>query len=154
MGGSMRRALRVLVGFGVGCLIGAYTALLFAITPAELTALPWDAAVDRIGWIADAGWKLAFLVALFSLPIGSLAIVIGERRSIRRGTYYAVTGLTIGLVGYVAQASGVLLATPMVAVAYSVVAYATTGAIAGSVYWMIAGRKAGSASAGASIRTV
>ena len=150
----MKRTLRVLIGFAVGCLIGAYTALLFAITPAELTAMPWDGAIDRMAWIADAGWKLAFLFALFSLPVGGIAIAIGELRSIRSGTYYAVAGLAIALAGYVIQASSALLATPMVAVAYSAVAYATTGAIAGSVYWVIAGRKAGSASVGAPIRTV
>ena len=145
----MKRTLRVLIGFAIGCLGGAYAALLFAITPAELTALPWDAALDRLAWIADAGWKLAVLFALLTLPLGGLAILIGERRAIRSGTYYAAVGLVIGLAGYLAQAGGAFLATPMVAVAYSAVAYAATGTIAGSVYWLIAGRKAG-----APVRTV
>ena len=149
----MKRTLRVLIGFAAGCLVGAYTALLFAITPAELTAMPWDGAIDRLAWIADAGWKLAFLFALFSLPVGGLAIVLAERRAIRSGTYYAVAGLVIALAGYVIQAGSALLAAPMVAVAYSAVAYATTGAIAGSVYWVISGRRAGNAATAPPIRT-
>ena len=150
----MKRTLRVLIGFAIGCLSGAYAALLFAITPAELTALPWDAALDRLAWITDAGWKLAVLFALFALPVGGLAILIGERRAIRKATYYVVAGLVIALAGYISRWSGGLLATPMVALAYTVAAYAATGVIAGWVYWVIAGRKAGNAPTDAPIRTV
>lgn len=139
----MRRILRVLLGFSLACLAATITALLFAITPAELFALGGDAAIDRIVWIAEMGWKLAVVLAMMAGLPAALAIARGERRSIRSARSYVLVGVGIALIGYVAQAGMTLISMPLVIVGYSALAYTSAGAIAGMVYWAIAGRLAG-----------
>ena len=150
----MRRFLRVLIGFAAACVAASTTALLFAVTPAELFALPWDAAVDRIGWIADTSWKLAILFAMVAVLPALPAILSGERRTVRGWRYYALIGMGIAIVGYGAQAITTLTSTPLMAVAYTALAYSMTGVVAGSIYWMIAGRLAGEPEERAPVKTV
>lgn len=140
----MGRFFRVLIGFAAACLAAAYTKLLFATTPAELAAMNPDLAADRLTDIADKGWKFAILFGLFSLPFAIVALAIGEWRSLRSWTYYALVALGIALVGFVAQwQSQAPNAAYDVARNYAFTAYLMTGFMAGLTYWLFSGRLAG-----------
>lgn len=140
----MGRFLRVLIGFAVACLAAAYTKLLFAVTPAELAALPSDLAADRLAEIADKGWKFAVLFGLFALPFAIVALAVGEGLGVRNWTYYTLVALGIALVGFIAQwQSEAPNAAYTVVANYSLIAYLTTGFMAGLFYWLFSGRVAG-----------
>ena len=140
----MGRFFRVVIGFAAACLAAAYTKLLFAITPAELSALPADQAADRIAWIADKGWQFAILFGLFALPFAIVALAIAEWRGLRSWTYYALVALGIALVGYVAQWQSETSNVAFTVVAnYALTSFLTTGFMAGLFYWLFSGRLAG-----------
>jgi hypothetical protein len=139
----MKRFVRVLIGFSVACLVAAYTKLLFAVTPAELAGLPSDVAIDRLAWLADLGWKIALLFALFSLPFALIGLSVGELRAKRGWSYYAVVALGVALVGFAAQWASEVQGAPSVMTQYALAAYATAGVTAGFSYWLVAGRYAG-----------
>lgn len=140
----MGRFPRVLIGFAAACLAAAYTKLMFAVTPAELSALPADQAADRLAWIADKGWQFAILFGLFALPFAIVALAIAEWRGLRSWTYYALVALGIALVGYIAQWQSETSNVAFTVVAnYALTSFLTTGFMAGLFYWLFSGRHAG-----------
>lgn len=145
----MRSVLRVLVGFLVACLAAALTTLLFVHTPAEV-----------VGWLAarpagDAGARLSGFgllwlavvtqCVMFAAVPALLVAVLGEWRRIRDWTTYALAGLVIALLGFSAQWASEATGQgwSVVSSNYPLVAFMTTGFVAGFVYWMVAGRHAG-----------
>ena len=147
----MRTVLRVLIGFVVACFAGALTTLLFVHTPEEvtswLTALPAEERGERFGGFGLLWLAAATQSALFSVLFAFIAVVIAEWRKVRDWTYYAIAGIVIALLGFAAQ----WLAEPtgqswsVVNSHYPLVAFLTTGFVAGFAYWMVAGRHAGGA---------
>jgi hypothetical protein len=143
----------VLVGFIVACFAGALTTLLFVHTPEEvaswLTSLPADERGERYGTFGLLWLAAATQSAIFSAFFAFIAVVVAEWRKIRDWTYYAITGIVIALMGFAAQ----WLSEPtgqswsVVNSHYPLVAFLTTGFVAGFVYWMVAGRHAGGAKA-------
>ncbi len=142
----MRTAFRVLIGFIVACIVAGLTVLLFVHTPSEVAG--WLSASDAgerlsvfgVLW-ASAAIQTARFAALFAL----IGVVIGEWLRLRDWTYYAIGGIVIAVLGFLAQ----WLSEPtgqnwsVVNSNYPLVAFLTTGFIGGFVYWMSAGRHAG-----------
>lgn len=145
----MRTILRVLVGFIVACFAAALCTLLFVYTPEEVlgwfTTLPAEERGDRFAvfgllWLA-AATQSAIFSALFAL----VAVVVAEWRKVHAWTYYAIAGIVIAVLGFAAQ----WMAEPtgqnwsVVNSHYPLVAFITTGFVAGFAYWIVAGRHAG-----------
>lgn len=145
----MRTVLRVLIGFVVACFAGALTTLLFVYTPGEvlgwLTSLPAEERSERFSVFGLLWLAAATQSALFSLLFAVISAVIGEWRRIRSLTYYAGAGVVIAVLGFAAQ----WMAEPtgqnwsVVNSNYPLIAFLTTGFVAGIAYWIVAGRHAG-----------
>jgi MFS family permease len=145
----MRTVLRVLIGFVVACLAGALTTLLFVHTPEDvfgwLTALPAEERSERFAVFGLLWLAAATQSAIFSVVFAFIAVAVGEWRAVRAWTYYAIVGIVIAVLGFAAQ----WLTEPtgqnwsVINSHYPLVAFLTTGFVAGFVYWMVAGRHAG-----------
>ena len=139
------RIIRVLFGFIVACLAVGVATVAFVMTPAELASLPLEIAGDRIA--SGALWALAAAThsAIFSAPFALLTVAIGEWRGISSWTYYTFAAIVISLIGFLAQYSTEAEAQSWSIVNnYALTAFLTAGFIGGFVYWMLAGRSAGS----------
>ena len=141
------RLISVLIGFILACLAAGFTKVFFATTPSELAGLPTDVASDRISKVFESGLFASAQCLLFAAPFALVAAAIGEWRSLRDWTYYAVVGLAIALVGFLAQYSSEAQGQPTIVNNYALSAFLTAGFAAGLVYWLFAGRSAGGASA-------
>ncbi len=139
----MGRLLKVLLGFAIACLAAGITKVLFVFTPAELASLPADVASDRMSRAMDLSLGVAAQSALFSAPFALVAAAIGEWRRISSWTYYALIGIAIALVGFLAQHSIELPGQPSIVNNYALTAFLTSGFMAGLFYWLFAGRSAG-----------
>lgn len=132
--------VRGLVGFILACLICAVVQVLFVLPPSDYAVNPDY--LTAIGvWV-----PLAFVHSLvFAAPFALAGVVWGERRSIRHWGYYASIGAGIAVLGFVAQLVQLGIGQPVMVVAYVLAAFLAGGSSGGLVYWLIAGRKAGSA---------
>ena len=137
------RLLTVLVAFIWACVAAGLTQALFATTPAELANLPQDVAGDRMEKVFESGIFAAAQALAFSAPFALVAAAIGEWRRVRSWTFYAIVGVAISLIGFLAQYSSELPGQPTIVNNYALSAFATAGFLAGLVYWLIAGRAAG-----------
>jgi len=134
---------RALLGFLLACLAAAVTKVLYVMTPAQLSALPSDVVADRLS--SAAIWSLAVAThdALFAWPTALVAIAIAEWRGIRHWVYYVLSAIAIVMAGYAAQYMGETGGQPSIANNYAFIAFLTAGFVAGLVYWMASGRRAG-----------
>ena len=137
------RLLTVLIAFIWACLAAGLTQAFFATTPAELSALPPDVAADRMARVVETAIFAGAQSLLFAAPFALVAAAIGEWRRLRSWTFYAVIGVAIALVAYLAQHSSELPGQPTIINNYALTAFLTSGFLAGLVYWLVAGRSAG-----------
>lgn len=137
------RLLSVLIGFVIACLAAGFTKVFFATTPSELASLPPDVASDRLSKVMELGLFAGAQSLLFSAPFALVAAAIGEWRRVRVWTYYALVGLAIALVGFLAQYSSEGQGQPTIVNNYALSAFLTAGFVAGLIYWLFAGRSAG-----------
>jgi uncharacterized membrane protein YraQ (UPF0718 family) len=137
------RIFRVLMGFVMACLAAGLTKVLFAFTPAEISALPADLASDRMAQVWDKTLGLATHTAVFSAPFALVAAAIGEWRRIRDVTYYVLAGLAIAGVGLMAQYTSEVGNQPSILNNYALTAFLATGFFGGLAYWLFSGRAAG-----------
>lgn len=137
------RLLRVLFSFIVACLAAGLTKALFATTPTELSSLPPDVAADRMSHVFESGAFAGIQSLIFAAPFALVAAAIGEWRSLRNWTYYALVGMAIALVGFLAHYSGEVQGQPTIVNNYALSAFLTSGFVGGLVYWLFSGRLAG-----------
>jgi hypothetical protein len=138
--------VRVVVGFVVAGLAAGLTTALFVHTPADLIGATGSSA-------ADDGWSQLWLTTLvaatqstiFSAPFALVAAAIGEWHRVRDWTYYAMSGIVIALLGFTAEwlSEETGQGWSVVNSNYPLIAFLTTGFVAGWVYWAFAGRRAG-----------
>lgn len=133
----------MLVAFIWACLAAGFTKALFATTPAELASLPPEIAGDRFARVVESGIFAAAQSLLFSAPFALVAAAISEWRRLRNWTYYALVGVAISLIGYLAQYSSELPGQPTIINNYALTAFLTAGFLGGLAYWLVAGRWAG-----------
>jgi hypothetical protein len=72
-----------------------------------------------------------------------VALVIGEWQNIRSIAYYTFAGLAISMAGFIAQFSSEVTGYPTIMNWYAFLTFALSGLVAGFVYWLAAGQKAG-----------
>ena len=137
------RIINVLISFILACLAAGLTKVLFATTPSELASLPPDVAADKMAKVLDFTLSAGVVNALFAAPFALVAAAIGEWRRMRNWIYYALTGVAIALVGFLAQYSSEAQGTPTIVNNYALTAFLTAGFVGGLVYWLFAGRSAG-----------
>ncbi len=135
--------VRILFGFSLACLAAALTQVLFVVTPMDLYSLEGDARWQRMGFAAVITMSAATQSALFALPFAAVAILFGIIQGVRGWAFYVFAGLAIGLFGFAALYVSEDGGQPTIANSYAVAAFAFSGIIAGYVYWLIAGHRAG-----------
>lgn len=139
----MARLFSVLIAFIWACLIAGLTKSFFAETPAEIAALPPDVAADRVARVVELGIFSGVQSLIFAAPFALVAAAIGEWRRIRSLTFYAVVGVLIALLGFIAHYSQEAPGNATIANNYALTAFLASGFLAGLVYWIFAGRHAG-----------
>ena len=140
-GAMLLRVLSTIGAYVLACIAFAVVLVAFVFTPAELASLP--AGVG--GRISMAGFQVlasSIQVVIFAAPMALVATAMAEWRGIDEWFYYAVVGLLIAIVGFLAQYVSELQGAPTIVNNYAFTAFLTGGFAAGIVYWLVAGRHA------------
>lgn len=135
--------VRILLGYALACLACAVTQVLFVITPSDLYALDGAARWERIGFAGLIALSAATQAAVFAAPFAALAVLFAHLQGLRGWAFYVFAGLAIALAGFSAIYAGEAAGQFTIANSYAVAAFAFSGIIAGYVYWIVAGHRAG-----------
>jgi hypothetical protein len=132
------RVIRVFVGYALACLAAGATVVLFVYTPIELMDLDSQR-------ISEAGLMALFAAthsAKFAWPFALIGAVLGEWRRIGSWLYYVLAAALIAAIGFAAQFWSEAAGEATIVNRYAVTAFVLTGLVAGTVYWLAAGRSA------------
>lgn len=138
------RALLILIGYIVACAGFALVLVSFVFTPVEL----WSSGGDRWSMASFQLLASTILVAFFSAIPVLPAAAIAEWRGIRSWQYYVLVALLFAGAGFVAQYLSEQEGALSIVNRYALVAFATGAIVAGTLYWLIAGRGAGTRRSG------
>jgi hypothetical protein len=127
---------RVLLGFLAASIAAGLTLVLFVYTPAELVHFP----SDRLWEVGLLSLAVATHSAKFAAPLALVFAIIGEGRKISSWTYYVLASLFIAAIGFLAQHYAESIGQPTILNNYALIAFLTTGVVAGWVYWLFSGR--------------
>jgi hypothetical protein len=133
----LRTLVRVVFGFAVASVAAGLTQAIFVTAPSDISAN-----LEGTGTLALLA---ATHSAIFAAPFVAAACLIGERGRIRSVVFYMLAGVLIALAGFLAQYSSEVAGQPTIVNNYALKAYLTAGFFGGLVYWLLAGRSAGSA---------
>jgi hypothetical protein len=131
--------LRVLFGFALACLAAGLTKVIFAFGLDNLLNGTDEQMTKALEYTA----LTATHHMLFSAPFALVVAAVGEWLSIRSWLYYVIAATAISVAGLTAIYAGEAGGPASVGNQYAITAYAVTGMIAGMVYWLFSGRKAG-----------
>jgi len=131
------RVLRVIAGFIVACLAAGLTMVLFVYTPLEVAT---DAEADRIAQMALLALAAATHSAVFAAPFVFIGATYGEWHRIGGWLYYALLAIAIAAVGFFVQSWAETGSEGSILNSYAVAAFIAAGVVAGTVYWLVAGR--------------
>lgn len=137
--------LRVLIGFVLACIAAGIVQVLFVMPPTELVALPEDKLMDQLESVGILSLAAGTQSAVFSAPFALVGALIGEWQRLRGWLYYALVGMLIAGAGFLAQSVSETTGQPTIVNAYALAAFLAAGLVAGIVYWLLAGRRAGGA---------
>ncbi|MDX2156394.1 MAG: hypothetical protein SFW09_07780 [Hyphomicrobiaceae bacterium] len=137
------RVLRVLIGFIAACLGAGLAMVLFVVTPSDLMGLPAEVRSDRIVRALELAVYVAAQAALFAAPFALVAAAIGEWLENRSWSYYALAGILMAVLGFLAQHSTEQAGQPTIVNNYAVIAFVTSGFVGGLMYWLFSGRLSG-----------
>ena len=132
------RMLRVLIGLGLACLASGLTITAYIYSPLELIHGGGDKAAEA-GLFAVTAAALSARAAPFAL----IALAILEWRRLGSWFIYAPAGVAFGGLGFLAQCveeAGGRACLADTSYAYALEAFLTAGLVAGSAYWLFAGR--------------
>lgn len=130
---------RVLFGFVLACFAAGLTTVLFAVGTSDIAS----GDPDRMTKLLELVALTATHSAVFAAPFALLSAAVSEWQGVRSWFYHAFAGLGIATAGFAAQYFSETPGTASVASQYPLMAYAATGLVAGLVYWIFAGRRAG-----------
>lgn len=130
---------RILFGFVLACLAAGAVKVGFAVTPAELAA----SSPDRLWQAAEWALVSATESAIFAAPFAVIAVLLAEWLGIRSFAYYGIVGILIATAGFAVLIAGRTPETVGLANSYAIAAFLSTGLVAGIVYWIFSGRRAG-----------
>ncbi len=136
---------RVLAGFVLACLTVGVVQILFIMTPAQFWQLSAPAFQERAAQAGVLALLTATHAAIFSVAFTLIAAGVGESMRVRAPAYYIATGAIIAALGFNAQFASEVAGQPTIFNNYAIAAFATSGVLAGLVYWLVAGRYAGGA---------
>jgi hypothetical protein len=132
-------ALRILFGLLLACIAAGLVLVGFVTTPADLATLDSANAPDQLIGVGLLAAYTATHAAIFAVPFGLIAALLGEWQGIRSWGYYMMSGLIIAALGLMAQytgeTGGLSILNP-----YAVAAFAAAGLAAGWIYWLASGR--------------
>jgi drug/metabolite transporter (DMT)-like permease len=131
--------LRVIFGFAVACLAAGLAMVLFVYTPLELAT---EHATDRMLEAGLLALAAATHSAVFAAPFALIGAAFGEWQRIGSWLYYALVGVAIACVGFLAQFWTEADGEASIVNSYAMTAFIVTGFVAGIVYWLLAGRHA------------
>ncbi len=129
--------LRVIFGFAVACLAAGLAMVLFVYTPLELAT---EHATDRMLEAGLLALAAATHSAVFAAPFALIGAAFGEWQRIASWLYYALVGVAIACVGFLAQFWTEADGEASIVNSYAMTAFIVTGFVAGVVYWLLAGR--------------
>jgi hypothetical protein len=133
--------IRIIIGFLIASVVAGAVQLAFAITPMEIvTDDP-----EKLSTNGVLALYSATQCGVFAAPFALLMVAIGEAQSIRSWAFYALAGIAIATVGFVALYSSEGIGQPTIVNNYALTAFLTSGLASGVFYWIFAGRLAGSA---------
>lgn len=135
----IRGMLRVILGFALACLAAGLSMVLFVYTPLELAT---ERASDRVSEASMLALAAATHSAVFAAPFALIGAAFGEWQRIGSWLYYALVGIAIAGVGFLAQFWTEATGEASIVNSYAVTAFIVTGFVAGLVYWLFAGRSA------------
>jgi dipeptide/tripeptide permease len=136
------RMIRVVFGFAVACLAAGLTIVLFVTTPVELANTPSNAVSDTLSANGLLALAAATHSAVFAAPFALIFAAIGEWRQLAHWTYYALVGIIIAGLGFLAQYMSEGGAQTSIVNNYALVAFLTMGFVGGMIYWLVAGQYA------------
>jgi hypothetical protein len=136
------RAIRALIGFILACPAAAATLVLFVYTPTELASLPTDIGADRVGEAGLFTLSVTPHVMMFAALPALIGIVFAERNDIGGLAFYLVLGVAIAVLGFLTQHFSEAPGQATILQNYALIAFLTSGAVAGFVYWLFSGRYA------------
>jgi hypothetical protein len=133
---------RRLATIAIGYLAAVLTSIL---VPVLLIVLLEGIEDGNWSMVFEFDWLVSFPIAVLTVMVGALLIVgpaifVAERLSLRRWFYFAVTGAITSIafgVSIPRSAGGFVFNPGFLGF------LATAGTAAGSVYWLLAGRKSG-----------
>jgi hypothetical protein len=99
---------------------------------------------DELTALAILLLRTATQLARFAFPFALVVAVIGEWQGVRSSIFYALSGISISVAGFIAQYSSESAGQATIVNNYALGAYLSSGLAGGIVYWMCAGRRAGS----------
>ena len=134
------RMIRVVFGFVVACLAAGLTIVLFVTTPVELASTPSNAFSDALSSNGLLALAAATHSAVFAAPFALIGAAIGEWRQLAHWTYYALVGMVIAGLGFLAQYYSEGGAQTSIVNNYALVAFLTMGFVGGVIYWLVSGQ--------------
>ncbi len=135
--------MRILFGFVAAMLAAAVSEVLFALPLSELFTMDEAARIDRLIEMGGLVLSAATHSAIFSAGFAPFAILIAEWQRLCHWTYYVFIGVLIALGGFLAQYASENALNPTILNNYALIAFITTGAVGGLVYWVFSGHNAG-----------
>jgi hypothetical protein len=130
------RMLRVLIGLSLAWLVSGLTITAFIYSPLEIIHGGGDKAAEA-GLLALTAAGLSARAA----PIALIALAVLEWRRLGSWFIYAPAGVAIGGLGFLAQCAEEAGGRACLAdTYYALEAFLTAGLVAGSIYWLFAGR--------------
>lgn len=140
------RAVSIVAGFVLACMAFGLVLAAFVFTPAEFATLP----AGQTGARLSMAWAQALLsatqVAMFAGLPALIAALVAEWRRIDDWRYYSIVALLIAVLGFLAQYASEPQGAPTIGNNYAAAAFLTGGLVSGLVYWILAGRYAGTRS--------
>ena len=135
--------VRILLGFLFACLAAGIVQLLFVHGFADLAGVSADEAKARFSEALVMVLAIATHSAIFSAPFAFVAAAVGEWLQLRSAWFYIFAAAAIAGFGFYAEFQSESARAPTILNTYAGIAYATTGIVAGWVYWYVAGQFAG-----------
>jgi hypothetical protein len=139
------RTFRIVLGFVLAWLASGIAIVLFVYTPAELASdvlgAPADVGLERLSSAGILSLAAATHHAVFSTVFALIAVLFAEWRGIGSAIYYALAGIVIALIGFLAQYASES-GDPGIVNAYALTAFIVTGLVGGLIYWLFSGRHA------------
>lgn len=138
----LMRILWILVGYILACVAFGVVLAAFVFTPADIIAS--ESILGRLGMAVAQALLSATQVAWFASLLALVAAIIAEWQRIDEWLYYVVIAFLIAGIGFLAQYASEPQGAPTIGNNYAASAFLTGALVSGLVYWLIAGRHAGS----------